>query len=72
MSEEQRRIGLVNELRAALEEIAQVSEQMSDLLSKRAFEEREVDKLRQEMDIAKALAARLRSAIAGIDASFDS
>lgn len=71
MSEEQRRVQLVNELRAALEEIAQVSDRMSALLSDRALDHCELENLRGEMHIAKALASQLRSAIDSLDASAD-
>lgn len=71
MSEEQRRTHLVNELRAALEEIAQVSDRMSALLAERALDPHKLESLRGEMHIAKALAARLRSAIDSLDATAD-
>ena len=70
MSEEQRH-SLVNELRGALEEVAQVSEQMSALLSTHVPDDRKLEQLRGEMDIAKALASRLRTAIHSLDAAAD-
>ena len=71
MSDEQRRAGLVNELRAALEDVAQVSERMSALLSKHVPDDGNLERLRSEMDIAKALASRLRAAIDTLDAAAD-
>ena len=71
MSDEQRRAGLVNELRAALEEVAQVSERMAAVLSKHVPHDANLEKLRSEMDIAKALASRLRAAIETLDSAAD-
>ena len=68
-SEEVRRYGLVKELREALEEVAQLSERMSTMLSTRILDESKLHDLRREMDIAKALASRLRGAIDTLDAA---
>src|SRR4051794_21316802 len=71
-SEEERRYGLVKELRDALEEVAQLSERMATVLSTRMLDESKLQDLRNEMDTAKALASRLRAAIDTLDASSNS